>query len=494
MTEATVAATAARKRSRSTGDDDARMFTNLRDWIQSDTDGLVHEAIGWQPDTRELTVGTSPLGRQTAVLTIPADRVLSTATVIRQSNPDWIQLPPPKDLYHEEDDCRVALYLATKPEAYEPYLASLSFDQIANALPRRWTVRQLAYLTGSPLLQRIAKQKQGVAEDHQLWQAALAASSSWTKDTPFPSLEAFDQALAVVSSRAFAGPGRTTSSCVLVPLLDLCNHQRGSQQEKKNLSYAWSGDQQDGSNMVVRTTQVIAPHDTFRITYGAQSNGQLLLNYGFCLADNNEPDGSSNNVYEFCVDGTAGSASNIIRLRLGPKSYTYGPLVQILEAVGPRDDQVSVDMGFDEAGDDGPDDDMDAFLNECEEEGDDPGMGMYGDGENGDDDDEGDAEAQKQFDRQALQAFREQLDSLLQAYSPEDVSSEEAATPAYQYSKILVESEQKILHFYRKAVVVLLGRLGVKGLEASAGDAPTSKMEHVDHLVDAFFQIRYTML
>jgi hypothetical protein len=494
---ATVAA--ARKRSRSTGDD-AMMFTNLRDWIRGDTDGLVHEAIGWQADTRELTVGNS-LAPQTALLTIPADRVLSTATVIRQSNPDWIHLPPPppKELHHLQDDCRVALYLATKPAAYEPYLASLELDQIVNALPRRWMDRQLAYLMGSPLLQRIAEQKQGVTKDHQAWQAALTGSSSWTKETPFPSLEAFDQALAVVSSRAFAGPddGGTVSSCVLIPLLDLCNHQRGNQQENKNMSYAWSPGQPDGSSMVVRTVQTIAPNETLRITYGAQSNGHLLLNYGFSLSDNNEPDGSSNNVYEFHIDGTPGSDPNVIRLRLGPKSYTYGPLVQVLEALGPRDEQTSGNMGFDEEGDFGPDDDMDAFLNECEEEdGDDPGMGMYGDGLDGDNDDDsdGDVETQKQFDRKALLAFRDQLDALLQAYVMKEVSPEEAATPAYQYAKMLVASEKEILYFYRKAVVALLGRLGVKELEASAGDLPVSRMEHVNDLVEAFFQIRYTVL
>jgi hypothetical protein len=136
---------------------------------------------------------------------------------------------------------------------------------------------------------------------------------------------------------------------------------------------------------------------------------------------------------------------------------------------------------------------MDAFLNECEEEdGDDPGMGMYGDGLDGDSD--GDVETQKQFDRKALLAFRDQLDALLQAYVMKEVSPEEAATPAYQYAKMLVASEKEILYFYRKAVVALLGRLGVKELEASAGDLAVSRMEHVNDLVEAFFQIRYTML
>jgi hypothetical protein len=82
--------------------------------------------------------------------------------------------------------------------------------------------------------------------------------------------------------------------------------------------------------------------DALVITYGAQGNAALLLNYGFCIPRNLEPDGSSNDVYELLLepkacqgDERAAGTGTIaaVPLRTGPKSYSYGGLVRALEAV-----------------------------------------------------------------------------------------------------------------------------------------------------------------
>ena len=82
---------------------------------------------------------------------------------------------------------------------------------------------------------------------------------------------------------------------------------------------------QDGS-VEVRSIVEIKQHELLRLTYGARGNSQLLLNYGFSIARNWEPDGSSNDVLEFSLNG-----EDMVNLRAGPKSYSYGPLVKALE-------------------------------------------------------------------------------------------------------------------------------------------------------------------
>lgn len=71
----------------------------------------------------------------------------------------------------------------------------------------------------------------------------------------------------------------------------------------------------------------LAKGEQLLATYGTKGNHQLLLSYGFCIPDNVEPDGSSNDVYEMELYGQT------VELRAGKKAYTYGPLCRAIEIV-----------------------------------------------------------------------------------------------------------------------------------------------------------------
>ena len=71
----------------------------------------------------------------------------------------------------------------------------------------------------------------------------------------------------------------------------------------------------------------LAEGEQLLATYGTKGNHQLLLSYGFCIPDNVEPDGSSNDVYEMELYGQT------VELRAGKKAYTYGPLCRAIEIV-----------------------------------------------------------------------------------------------------------------------------------------------------------------
>ena len=139
-----------------------------------------------------------------------------------------------------------------------------------------------------------------------------------------PSYEAFDNAMAIISTRAFEGPSNksvmtsttdvqhraivSTATTTIIPMLDLCNHHRGNTQ--RNINYRFVADYRNDesskdeskntfSGVIVTAATDISAGETLKITYGARGNHILLLNYGFCIPNNFEQDGSCNDFYEF---------------------------------------------------------------------------------------------------------------------------------------------------------------------------------------------------
>ena len=152
----------------------------------------------------------------------------------------------------------------------------------------------------------------------------------------FDAREAFRRALAAVHSRAFnfgegdATPAsgaresleREAAGSALVPLLDCANHHRRprecawrvARQSRGGLDSASGpaksspesgGDASepggDAAWLEVVALRAFVAGDPVRIAYGARSNEHLLTRYGFCVRDNVEPDGSSNDETPFCL-------------------------------------------------------------------------------------------------------------------------------------------------------------------------------------------------
>jgi hypothetical protein len=261
--------------------------------------GFVHPSLEFSDANREMAVDQK-LPEKTLVLRIPRRSLvsLSNATNLASWFREVKESVDRSKLYNPLTDVLLAFSLASQKRTY---LKTLPPASAWDCLPRRWSIDQMTkYLQGSPLLSRVEKDKLGVRSDYDL------ICDFW-KGQGAPSFSNFDDMLAAVSSRAFVD---SKDEIVMIPILDLCNRSRGKGGQK-NLTYKTL---HDGS-VEVKTTQPIEPYEGLRLTYGAQGNGQLLLNYGFTVPKNLEPDGSSNNFVEFSCDGV-----NIINLKTGPKA------------------------------------------------------------------------------------------------------------------------------------------------------------------------------
>jgi hypothetical protein len=519
------------------------MWEELKQWIIRNG-GYIHEGIQLvdENDTRTLQT-TQAIPSNTTVMIIPSACIVTVPQEWRIKVQQATTTDSSK-FYHPIDDLLVAWNLVVhQTTTFQMYWKSLAPKQILTALPRSWAIQTIC-LQGSPLLRRIQCQLQHLQHDYTTVLQILhdPEKKNVSMSNPPPSFDEFNQAMAIVTSRAFAGPSSldnqqqqdtTTalSSACCVPSLDLCNHTRRPL-VRPNLAYTWKStttDNHNPCNMVVQTRHAVdMPIGTsLCITYGAQSNAQLLLNYGFCLSQNIEPDGSSNNTYELHLkDGQEdATTSSAIILRLGPKSYTYGPLAQVLQALSiPSTQQDSGIINEEDSSGDN-DNDMEAFLNECEDtHNDDLNSNEYNDDEdeddevdaflymesvttnrhpseheNGDDDDDENDDTtlkqQKIMDQQALKKFQMILMERLDAYPK--VSVAQSADLRTQYAQILLESEQEILHFYHAVAQRLLARLTNDDDDDTSTTSTipltTQAQQHVDSLVEAFFQIRYTM-
>ena len=221
-------------------------------------------------------------------------------------------------------------------------------------------------------------------------------------DSPFDTSDAWDafrRALAAVHSRAFNfGEGdvpvtgasdaipesspdgarealeREAAGSALVPLLDCANHHRRPRECAWRVSRAPDAspdaslrspvspfpetpklDEDGGDNREVEVValRAFAPGDPVRVAYGARSNEHLLTRYGFCVRDNVEPDGSSNDETPFFLSETGrvevpgdvaisrcrdrafsarADGKRSVFLRVAPRvEYTFAPFADALD-------------------------------------------------------------------------------------------------------------------------------------------------------------------
>ena len=441
----------------------------------------------------------------------------------------------------------LAWHLSQKPHNLRPYLDSLP---TSSDLPRLWPEQTLQiFLLGSPILRHIEETRRHV-------RLCYDQAKGFADETP-PTWDEYSHAHAMVTSRAFhydhssTGESDRIASLHMVPGLDLCNHCRGgtdptnNEQNQKNVSYTFRkfpeevGDtavtnSERGRTVVVVdvvATKDIPPHESIRITYGAKPNSVLLVNYGFTIPNNMEPDGSSNDILEFYPPQSDDNhhptrdASPTTILRTGPPSYTYGCFTTALQAfwntksivpsAPPRDGSVN---GEDDDGDEGDNDDMEQFLNECEDDEDDD------DNDNDEMDDEdatfdmitspvdlhhdhNSSRHNAADERQALQDFRNYLLQLMDAYTlPKTAtidwtnfvpSVENMDGPSEQrrqmYAANLIHSEMRILQFYIWATERLShteSTWSKPGLTLNDNDVDLMHRQ-VDDLVSAYKKLRH---
>ena len=219
---------------------------------------------------------------------------------------------------------------------HAPYYATLPVgaDDPRVMLPRCWADVELdALLRGSPLAAESRRACAAVRSDYEMISSSVRKTCDLTLSAVWPTLESYDWAVAMVSSRAFslttAGGGTFDA---LVPLVDMHNHHR-----PRDATYSIVGEAVE-----MRMARPAAANAAVHNTYGAKGNAQLLGTYAFTMPLNCEPDGSSTAVREFALPQPprpAGLAAPLVHvpptsspLRVGPRRYALHPLTVTVDA------------------------------------------------------------------------------------------------------------------------------------------------------------------
>jgi len=507
-------------------------------WIQSNG-GTVHPALTFSSSVRSVQTqtaertkeddgeerkgdGTIPCG--TVLMRIPSPCLLTvdavSSTPVGGKLVDVVRNNTSSDplLKNDASDLILALYMAhissskdNTNSRHAAYLATLpppsSYDNIA----RRWDDTQLeSLLGGTALLARVRTDRSNLMSDYKV------ISSAWSKMNgteesaiAFPSFEQFDDMFAAVSSRGFAGLGSDDGqSDAMVPLLDLLDHRRGCDAKKDVRYNRCSAEGGANSCIEVVADRDLPPGSTLHDTYGAKGNSQLLSRYGFCIANNLEPDGSSNDVVELLLK----EGQPVVGLRAGPKSYTYGKLVRMVDMFQEQD---GGDDGANGQEDVPVEDDMEAFLNQCDEEeagdgdndDDDNGfdMMMYGGDGGMNDDEEEDEEKMLESECKALEDLSAALGKARNRYSLKGEVlkgglAKGNGSPEH-FAAILVQSEKRTMRLYQMAVDKIRHRLMATMNDNSSPESSEAKndgndddedlMKQVNELVSAYATIRH---
>jgi histone-lysine N-methyltransferase SETD3 len=143
-------------------------------------------------------------------------------------------------------------------------------------MPIFWSPSELDELTGSYLLHQIADRSAAIAEDY-------ASICQIAPLTSICTLQEFQWARMCVCSRNFGLciDGHRTSA--MVPHADMLNHYRPR-------ATKWTFDETTQA-FTITTLQGIHAGEEVLDSYGQKCNHRFLLNYGFAIEDNREPDG-----------------------------------------------------------------------------------------------------------------------------------------------------------------------------------------------------------
>ena len=323
------------------------------------------------------------------------------------------------------------------PSSFFPYHALLRAEDFDDDASRWPEATRETHLAGTSLLEsaeRVAADEKDAFE--RFVAPALTGAynfrSSASHDPSPQLLFSFRRALATVRSRSFHAeeeapsarenarlprerpPSAETSSAseslraALVPMVDLANHHR----KPRECAFAFH----PSTGVRVTALRAFAPGDPVRISYGARGAADLLLRYGFVVADNVEPDGSSNDVFPLKMPGW--DRKDAVELRVAPDAkYTYPALAEAVtrEMMKADEDAEGAARGRSERDDDargaalepppGLDEDRDVFLGDGD--GDDDAEDIWGEGGEEEEEEE---EEEEGADEDALESERDALE------------------------------------------------------------------------------------
>lgn len=158
---------------------------------------------------------------------------------------------------------------------FKPYYDIL--PKTLSNIPIFWSDQELQYLKGSYLLTQIKDRLEAITEDYY----SICEVAPQLKN--IATLDEFKWARMCVCSRNFGLQidGHRTSA--LVPHADMLNHHRPRETK-------WSYDDELQAFTITTLQPIVAGSQVYD-SYGQKCNHRFLLNYGFAVEDNSEPDG-----------------------------------------------------------------------------------------------------------------------------------------------------------------------------------------------------------
>ena len=204
------------------------------------------------------------------IMTIPKECLISLETALETSYGRRIG----EFMYNELNSpkhCLLSSFLLyeEKNPKYKYYFDLLPRD--FSNFPIFYTNKELELLKGSPFLTQILEKKEDMRADYN-------KLCEYLPDFKQFSYLKFCEARVLISSRIFGIAINDNKTDVLAPFADLLNHKRPRQTQ-------WYYDD-NLQSFVIQATQDIKEGCEIFDSYGKKTNARFLLNYGFCLDDN----------------------------------------------------------------------------------------------------------------------------------------------------------------------------------------------------------------
>jgi len=159
------------------------------------------------------------------------------------------------------------------------------------SIPLFWSQEDLSFLEGSYMLTLIADRRAALQADYTELCRIIPSFSEFSEAD-------FIWARMIVASRNFGVDIDQNHTDILCPIADMLNHFRPRMTK-------WAYDDEEEA-FKVSSLQALSAGAELLDSYGKKCNSRFLLNYGFCVADNTDPDGRCYNEVRlfFALDKT----------------------------------------------------------------------------------------------------------------------------------------------------------------------------------------------
>lgn len=263
----------------------------LRDWLRPVASPLLLRLHPHTADLRELRAAQSFTPSQPLLRIPPSHLICCAAAALAFPIPDIMRAVRRDNLHQRLPDATgdnavlllfVLLQLADQQRSFfRPWIQTLpSRLDTPLTLPLE-RVTDLLYDT--PIYPLILKLRAELTEMYHSWFIPYAVRAYPRLFPPhICTFHLFQYAHSVIESRSF----RIQHLTMLAPFADMANHAPAHTQlcNAKVRGYAFQHDPTIGLELYA--SRPIAPGEQICISYGALKNWQLLLHYGFALADN----------------------------------------------------------------------------------------------------------------------------------------------------------------------------------------------------------------